>query len=212
MHSTLRHTTALFALAVLAACAGDPPATAPEGSAAFIAGGVQPSLTLRSPFIKDGDPFPAQFACPAFIAGPNDSPLAGDNISPSLNWSNPPAGTVEFAVVLDDAISFPDFPARFTHWMTWGLDRNTRTLKRGENGPFVGNNDLFGYAPLAFSQAYFGACPPRKTGLHRYVFHVYALSRPLGLAAGATRDQFDAALAGKVLAEAKLSAPYDTGL
>ena len=42
--------------------------------------------------------------------------------------------------------------------------------------------------------------PPGRP--HRYVFRLLALSAPLGLPAGATRTQVEAALGGKVLAEA----------
>jgi len=48
--------------------------------------------------------------------------------------------------------------------------------------------------------------PPGKP--HRYFFRLYSLSQSLELEAGATRAQVDAALQGKVLAEAQWMATY----
>jgi Raf kinase inhibitor-like YbhB/YbcL family protein len=196
---------------LLAACAPDTPATAPDGAAALSRSSADKIFTLRIPTMKDGDPFNATFACPA-EAG---AAIAGKNISPQLQWSNAPEGTEEFAVLLDD----PDAPddngvlSTFTHWMTWGIDDDAKGLKQAQNGPFVGNNDLAPYGfPPSLSQNYFGACAPPGTGVHRYIFHVFALRTKLGLRTGANRSQFDAALVGKVLKEARITTYVNSGL
>ena len=196
MLRTLTFTTGAVAIAlVLAGCQSD----APTGPAAV--------FTLSSTAFKEGDAFPSRYACPAGVGA-----IAGTNSSPPLAWSNEPKGTQSVAIVLDD----PDAPtssgqkATFTHWITWGIAPGTLTLPAGSNGPSVGDNDLAPLAPsLGLPQSvyrnYFGACPPPASGTHRYIFRAYALSSPLTLAAGASRSAFDAAIAGKVLAEARVT-------
>ena len=52
----------------------------------------------------------------------------GEDRSPPLSWSAPPAGTGSLALVLDD----PDAPGgRFIHWLAWGIPRTPVGLARG---------------------------------------------------------------------------------
>jgi Raf kinase inhibitor-like YbhB/YbcL family protein len=48
--------------------------------------------------------------------------------------------------------------------------------------------------------------PPGKP--HRYVFHLFALDTPLGLAAGATKAKLLQAMDGHILGRAELTATY----
>src|SRR5207244_1171412 len=49
---------------------------------------------------------------------------AGADVSPSLEWSNAPAGTRSFALIVDD----PDAPSKtWTHWVLFDMAANTRT-------------------------------------------------------------------------------------
>ncbi len=52
------------------------------------------SFTLTSPAFKNGAVIPAEYSC------------RGRDISPALAWSEPPAGTQSFALIMDD----PDAP------------------------------------------------------------------------------------------------------
>ena len=80
--------------------------------------------------------------------------------------------------------------------MLYDIRAGVHTLAQGASrGGLSGIND-FGKA------GYGGPCPPPGPA-HRYYFRLYALGvESLGLAEGAQRAQFDAALAGKVLEEA----------
>jgi phosphatidylethanolamine-binding protein (PEBP) family uncharacterized protein len=53
-----------------------------------------------------------------------------------------------------------------------------------------------------------GPCPPRGRGEHRYIFTLFALSEPLGLAPGASAKELRRALRGRVLAEGRLTGRY----
>jgi len=72
-------------------------------------------LSLLSPALQDGAPVPSQFTCD------------GANQAPPLSWSEPPAGTRSFALVLDD----PDAPGgTFRHWGVYDIPAAARALGR----------------------------------------------------------------------------------
>jgi Raf kinase inhibitor-like YbhB/YbcL family protein len=127
----------------------------------------------------------------------------GQNISPPIQWDQPPAETQSFALIVDD----PDAPGRtFVHWVVYDipavvceLPQQVPTQKTLANGSIQGKNDFgkFGYG---------GPCPP--SGTHRYFFKLYALDKTLGLAEGATKDKVLAAMEGHILASVELIGRY----
>jgi hypothetical protein len=88
----------------------------------------------------------------------------GKNISPQLEWSNPPAATKSFALTCID----PDAPSgAFTHWMVYDIPASVSEIPQAEK---VGKE-----LPNSFGKlGYKGPSPP--SGTHRYVFTLYALS------------------------------------
>jgi len=137
--------------------------------------------------------FPQQGSIPrAFTAD-------GADMSPAIAWSGAPAKTQAFALVMDD----PDAPVGlWTHWSLYNLPPGATALPENQpkaptlsDGSRQGKNTWgrFGYN---------GPSPPPGKP-HRYFFKLYALGQPLELEAGATRQQVDAALKGKILAEAQ---------
>jgi Raf kinase inhibitor-like YbhB/YbcL family protein len=122
----------------------------------------------------------------------------GEDRSPPLSWSAPPAGTRPLALILDD----PDAPTgRFIHWLAWGITPDAAGLANGELAPLEGRND-FG------TVGYRGPCPPRRHGRHRYRFRLHALAEDLRLAPGAGVRELERALASKVLTVAELVGTY----
>lgn len=128
----------------------------------------------------------------------------GADLSPALSWMSPPPGTRGFAVIMDD----PDAPVGlWTHWTLYDLPATVTSL--AENQPKVPT------LPCGARQGrntwgrlgYNGPSPPPGKP-HRYFFRVLALSQFLDLAAGATREELDRALKGKVLAEGAFMATY----
>jgi Raf kinase inhibitor-like YbhB/YbcL family protein len=123
----------------------------------------------------------------------------GEDRSPPLSWSAPPAGTRSLALILDD----PDAPGgRFIHWLAWGISPDTGGLAEGEAAPLEGRND-FGAA------GYRGPCPPRGHGPHRYRFQLHAVAEDLRLASGAGVQELERALTAKDLAVAELVGTYE---
>jgi Raf kinase inhibitor-like YbhB/YbcL family protein len=143
---------------------------------------------LRSPAFEDGEPLD-----PSFTADEEDA------VAPPLEWTAPPAGTHELALIVED----PDAPTGepFCHWLVWGLAPQRGKLLEGESPPRVGKN-AFGNSEWLLPD------PPTGAGPHDYVFQLFALDRSLALMPGATRGDLLEAMQGHVIAAAVLTATY----
>jgi len=139
---------------------------------------------------------------------------AGGNESPDLSWSNPPAHTASFVVILYDTT------AAFTHWGMYNIAPTAAGLP--ENAGVAGSQ----YGSQIINDFYVGAeydgpCPPAgvKPFAHHYVFTVYALDTTLRLPASANfpanaETLYQALIkAGKfrhILASASIAGYYST--
>jgi len=128
----------------------------------------------------------------------------GADVSPALSWSDPPAGTQSFSLIMDD----PDAPAgTWVHWVLYNVPAQTHELPEGvpkvrelKDGARQGQND--------FSRpGYGGPCPPRGAP-HRYYFKLYALDGDLNLPAAARKTDVEKAMKGHILAQAQLMGRY----
>ncbi|MGC9158829.1 MAG: YbhB/YbcL family Raf kinase inhibitor-like protein [Terracidiphilus sp.] len=125
----------------------------------------------------------------------------GEDLSPPLAWTDPPAGTQSFALIVTD----PDAPGgTFVHWVLYDLPAEARSLPeavpgkgRLANGAAQGRNN-FG------KLGYGGPCPPGKSP-HHYIFTLYALNVRLNLPPGATPSQIEQAMEGHILASDTLT-------
>ena len=88
----------------------------------------------------------------------------GEDVNPSLKWSNPPEGTQSYALICED----PDCPSGlFTHWAIKNIPKEANNIKNGQKiGVEIRNS--WGL------KRYKGPRPPN--GIHRYYFKLYALS------------------------------------
>lgn len=122
-----------------------------------------------------------------------------DSVAPPLEWSAPPPGAIELALVVED----PDAPtpAPFCHWLAWGLAPQRGQLLEGELPPRVGKNS-FG------NSEWLPPDPPTGHGPHDYVFQLFALDISLDLMPGAGRGDLIEAMEGHVLAAAVLTGTY----
>jgi Raf kinase inhibitor-like YbhB/YbcL family protein len=175
----------LAILAVLSACGSQPEQPAEEE--------VAMELQVESSAFEDGATIPVRYTCD------------GEDISPPLSWSEPPAGTESLVLIGDD----PDAPAgTWVHWVLFNLPATARSLPEGlpagevvEGGGVQGNN---GWMRLGYG----GPCPPRGS-THRYPFKLYALDTTLELDAGASKKDVEEAMAGHILAQGQIMARYE---
>ena len=144
------------------------------------------SLDLKSDAFLNGQSIPAKYSC------------IGKNISPALTWSNPPAGTQSFALIVDD----PDAPAgTWVHWVLFNIPSTTTSLEESADmsAVAVGKNS-------SGNMRYDGPCPP--SGTHRYYFKLYALDSILDLSSGASKEQLLTAMKGHILAQGELMGTF----
>jgi Raf kinase inhibitor-like YbhB/YbcL family protein len=135
---------------------------------------------------------------------PRNYTADGKNISPAINWSEGPEKTKSFVLICED----PDAPKKsWVHWVVYDLPADLRVLPEGvspagaiPDGVLEGKND--------FGKIGYGGPAPPPGKPHRYVFHLYALDKPLGLPAGATKDELLLAMKGHTLAEGQIVGKY----
>lgn len=122
----------------------------------------------------------------------------GRDINPPLDISGVPRETMSLVLVMDD----PDAPSgTWDHWVVFDIDPNVRSI--GEDSqppPGVAGTGSGG------ELSYQGPCPP--SGVHRYVFTLYALNRKLSLPEGSSKQAVLNALNGQVIGRAELIGRY----
>lgn len=129
----------------------------------------------------------------------------GEDVAPSLAWSEVPTGTQSLALIVDDPDA-PDPAAPKRTWVHWvlydlpptaaGLPEAVRSLPAGTR---EGVNDWG-------RTGYGGPCPP--IGRHRYFFKLYALDGVLPDLQRPTKARLEQAMHGHVLAQTELIGTY----
>jgi len=144
---------------------------------------------LRSPAFGMEKPIPALYTC------------NGQDVSPPLEWGNPPTGTQSFVLLVDDISA-----GNLVHWILFNIPPETRSLseaipKRGHlsDGRQQGMNHIF-------KLGYFGPCP--MPGPNRYRFQLYALDAKLDLEDGVMRIPLKEAMKSHILAQTELIGIY----
>jgi hypothetical protein len=128
----------------------------------------------------------------------------GPDVSPQLTWTDPPAKTQSFALIMDD----PDAPVgTWVHWVIYDMPADARELAENvakqeqlPGGARQGRND-FGKI------GYGGPCPPPGKA-HRYFFKLYALDTKLGLKAGAKKSDVERSMQAHIVAQTELMGRY----
>ena len=160
-----------------------------------------PAFTLTSPAFRAGGSMPESTALDGL--GCN-----GPNRSPALQWTNAPAGTRSFVVILDD------YQARmndgFIHWAVFNIPASADGLAEnaGASEPDVAGGGRHAYNDY-LRRNYGGPCPPEGPP-HRYRFTVYALDLPTVADAGTpmTWRKLRVLVHGHILGEASLTGLY----
>ncbi len=138
---------------------------------------------------------------------PSRHTCEGEDVSPELSWTEPPAGTQSLVLIVDD----PDAPdpqaprMTWVHWVLYDLPAEARGLPEGviasqlPAGTRQGLNDWR-------RTGYGGPCPP--IGRHRYFFKLHALDTVLPDLGTAVKTQVEQAMEGHVLARTQLVGTY----
>ena len=158
---------------------------------------VPENFTLTSPAFDHRAPIPEK----------HRGRLLRANISPALNWTQPPAGAVELVLIVQD----PDVPFRkpATHALTLGIAPSLKGIPENalaNPSPIPGIRH--GKGALG-RRGWAGPMPPRSHGPHAYVFQLFALDQAPGLPAGFALDEAIAAIEGHAIGRARLDGTYE---
>jgi len=141
-------------------------------------------LTVTSDAFTDGGPIPTKYTC------------EGENINPPFDIGTFPDNTQCLALIMED----PDATKGiFTHWVMWNIPITTRIEEN--SAPGTQGNNSYG------KPKYAGPCPP--SGTHRYYFRIYALSQPLNLPEGASKEDLVTAMKDYVISFAEYMGRYE---
>jgi len=152
---------------------------------------------------------------PAFKAGealPRDYTREGRNLSPPLTWRHAPAGTKQFAVLVEDPGG--SNPTPNVLWVLYGIPSEVTGIPEGvPAGATVSTPPELAGAMQGFGAywsgdpGYRGPLPPHGT-THLYRFIVYALDAALDLKPGLDRMGLLRAIQGHVIGEGEIVATY----
>ena len=144
-------------------------------------------ITVTSAAFGNNKAIPSGFTCD------------GSSASPPLKFGSVPKAAKDVALIMTD----PDLPGggTFVHWVAWHLPKSGVPEQTLPAGIVQGKNSIG-------NAAYAGPCPPAGSPSHHYIFTVYAVSKQITLAPGATADELRAAIKGNVLAQGKLTGTY----
>ena len=155
------------------------------------------SFTLTSSAFEPGAPIPERYRGRVF----------GAQNSPALAWSTPPVGTRDLVLIVQD----PDVPLGkpAIHALAAGLDPTLGSIPEGgltDPSPVPGL--ILGKGPLG-RRGWAGPLPLRSHGPHTYVFQLFALDYHSRLPARFSYGDACNAIAGHVLARARLEGTYE---
>jgi phosphatidylethanolamine-binding protein (PEBP) family uncharacterized protein len=142
----LPFSAALLGLIAIAGCS-NMPSRPPMGQ----------SFTITSTGFEDGGMLARKFAGNT-KGNPN---CIGDNVSPQFSWTNVPAGTKSFALVMVDPEGRGGLGV--IHWVAYGISASINSFAEGElsqlGSKYVGGKGTAGMGH------YLGPCTPPVTGL-----------------------------------------------
>ena len=214
----------------LSACAS------PDQSSPETADMIPPSVTVQpadppsDPTITPeptSSPTPSSFSLtsPAFNAGemiPAKYSRKGDDISPPLEWGEPPAGTESFALILySDPLK--DGGGNWVQWIIYNIPPETRSLPEGITPDADGSlPDGSQHFKNSWADLGYGGPNPQHTYTFNYYFVLYALDTTLDLDAmekqmeedgtlpwiGSSKAVLEEAVKGHALGQGDLIAKY----
>lgn len=135
--------------------------SAPPPEAGFTTDDPTVGLNLSSPAFQPGELLDPEFTCD------------GLDIPPPLVIAGTPSGAAELAITMVDQSA-----DGYVHWVVTGLSPTTTQIEAGVVPPEAVTALTDGGV-----DGWEGPCPPADDAPHEYVFSVYALAEPIGLAA-----------------------------
>jgi para-nitrobenzyl esterase len=176
------------------ACQSAPPPNATEVAAEMRALVTVPAkngakLTVTTPAFKDGGDIPFE-----------NTQYKG-NVFPGLWWSAGPAGTMSYAIIMQDTDGRSRDGLPFLHWTMGNVPASITKLDAAMTAPPQGS--AYGQNYRGANQPYLGPRTPAGPK-HRYHIQVFALDTTLPADAFATYAAMTAAMKDHVLASGEV--------
>ena len=180
--------TKIFAVSAILA-AGAISAIAQQGR-----GPALPGLTLTTPAFEDGGIIPNKHS----QADPNP-------VSPKLEWSHVPAGTVSFALIMHD----PDTALQkkiddVLHWMAFNIPGAATSLPEAMPATATMPDGTIQAKNLRGAVGFMGSGAGAAGPYHHYTWELFALDTKLDLGENATRADVIKAMDGHILGKGVL--------
>jgi Raf kinase inhibitor-like YbhB/YbcL family protein len=157
-------------------------------------GPAGPGLTLTSPDFEDGAVIPNKFT------QKDPSP-----VSPKLEWSHVPAGTVSFVLLMHDPdVAMGKKTDDVTHWMAFNIPGTATELAGGQTADAKLPDGTIQIVNTGRKVGFMGPGAPAAGPYHHYTFELLALDIKLDLGPDATRDAVIAAAQGHILGKGVL--------
>jgi hypothetical protein len=150
-------------------------------------------MLIYSTAFSDGSIIPVIYVRPS---------AGGENISPPISWSNLPDGTKSVAL---SVVDIHPIARNWVHWLVINIPKDSGGLAEGASHKAMpsGSREL----KNSFKDTgYGGPQPPYGTGLHPYIFTVYALDiGRIDIPDDITLDAFMKAIRPHVLEQASMT-------
>jgi Raf kinase inhibitor-like YbhB/YbcL family protein len=154
----------------------------------------RPGLTITTSAFSDGGEIPARFT--------QSDPNA---VSPKLEWTNVPAGTVTFALILHDPdVALQKKTDDVLHWIIFNIPGTAHELAEGVPANATLPDGTVQAKNLRGGVGYMGPGAPAVGPHHHYTFELFALDTKLDLGPDATRADVLKAIDGHILGKGVL--------
>ncbi|HTK14662.1 MAG TPA: YbhB/YbcL family Raf kinase inhibitor-like protein [Xanthobacteraceae bacterium] len=145
-------------------------------------------FTITSSTFKDGTMLQKKNAG----TRPGNANCVGEDVSPELSWSNPPAGTKSFALTMVDAEGRGGLGV--DHWIAYGIPASVTSFAEGEGSK--PSDKFVGGTGTNKNTVYGGPCTPPGAAHHYNITLIATDLDPKALKPGLTKEELFKALAG----------------
>jgi Raf kinase inhibitor-like YbhB/YbcL family protein len=154
----------------------------------------RPGLTLTTSAFPDGGEVPAKYT----QSDPNP-------VSPKLEWTNVPPGTVTFALILHDPdVAIQKKTGDVLHWMAFNIPGTATSLPEGVPATATMPDGTVQAKNLRGAVGFMGPGAGAAGPDHHYTFELFALDTKLDLGPDASRTDVLAAMEGHILGKGVL--------
>lgn len=156
------------------------------------------TFTITSENYIDGAEIPLVHACDAY---------GGLDNSPQFTWTNAPADTASFAIIMDDETPPCGTDAdACVHWALFNIPSTVTSVAENVDVSTInGAVEGFNYIPTS---DYAGPCPPNAHVYHTTVYALDANMATIGENASFTSSEFEAAYSANILDHADISGTF----